>query len=68
MDNLIAVLNKLGDSREAEVTVKKAVVEYSQNEQRSQAETLVLLNEVLKEWGKKPVTLGCVKHHWKKQN
>ncbi|PHD29927.1 hypothetical protein [Bacillus wiedmannii] len=68
MDNLTKVLNELGTSKKAELKVKKAIVEHSRNQQNSQTETLVLLNEVLKEWGKKPVTLGCVKHHWKKQN
>ncbi|HDR7564753.1 TPA: hypothetical protein QCX51_001951 [Bacillus mycoides] len=68
MDNLTKVLNELGTSKKAELKVKKAIVEHSQNQQNSQTETLLLLNEVLNEWGKKPVTLGCVKHHWKEQN
>lgn len=68
MSRLIDVLNEFGTSKKAETRVKKAVVEHFQNEQCSKAETLVLLNEVLKEWGKEPATIGCVKHHWKKQN
>jgi hypothetical protein len=68
MSKLINILNDLGDSKQAETMVKKAVVEYFQSEKRSKCETLRLLNEVLKEWGKEPVTISCVKHHWKEQN
>jgi len=68
MSKLINILNELGDSKQAEVMVKKAVVEYFQSEKCSKRETLKLLNEVLEEWGKEPVTISCVKHHWKEQN
>ncbi|MEB9610017.1 hypothetical protein P4J23_08145 [Bacillus cereus] len=68
MSKLINILNELGDSKQAEIMVKKAVVEYFQSEKRSKRETLRLLNEVLEEWGKEPATIGCVRHHWKKQN
>ncbi|AJH62463.1 hypothetical protein FOC75_18980 [Bacillus cereus] len=68
MSKLINILYELGDSKQAEVTVKKAVVEYFQSEKRSKRETLKLLNEFLAEWGKEPVTISCVKHHWKEQN
>lgn len=68
MSKLINILNELGDSKQAEIMVKKAVVEHFQGEKRSKCETLKLLNEVLKEWGKEPVTISCVKHHWKEQN
>ncbi|MBE4939679.1 MULTISPECIES: hypothetical protein [Bacillus cereus group] len=65
MSKLINILNELGDSKQAEIMVKKVVVEHFQSEKRSKRETLKLLNEVLEEWGKEPATISCVKHYWK---
>ncbi|RXY98561.1 hypothetical protein [Fictibacillus sp. S7] len=72
MDSLIQVLNKLTEvenkssKRNVQSEVKKAVVQLCQSDKYTQKETLVFLNQVLEEWDKPPVTIGCVRHHWKK--
>lgn len=66
-DKLIQVLNKIAEDANPNkmVLVKKAVVEFCQKESYKQSETLTFLNEILALMNQEPVTLGCVKHHWK---
>lgn len=69
-----AILNKLKEvetsvpKRKVEVEIKKAIVQFFQNEGYNKAETLVKLNEALEQWGKDPVTISCVKYHWLNDN
>ncbi|MED3986297.1 hypothetical protein P4646_19900 [Peribacillus simplex] len=71
MEGLAQVLNKLVEmdtlnpKSKVDVMVKKAIIEFCQKEQYTQAQTLEILNEILVKMDKGPVTVGCVKHHWK---
>jgi len=65
MEDLKDLLKQLGDTKQTEIAVKKSIVQYFQNKNRTQAETLKKLNLALEAWDKKTVTIGCVKHHWK---
>lgn len=65
MEDLKDLLKQLGDTKQTEIAMKKSIVQYFQNKNRTQAETLKKLNLALEAWDKKTVTIGCVKHHWK---
>ena len=65
MKELKELFKQLDDSKQTQIEVKKSIVQYFQNKNRTQAETLEKLNLALEAWDKKPVTIGCVKHHWK---
>lgn len=65
MEDLKDLLRQLGDIKQIEIVVKKSIVQYFQNKNCTQAETLEKLNLALEAWNKKTVTIGCVKHHWK---
>ncbi|MDC7762666.1 hypothetical protein POL82_04280 [Priestia aryabhattai] len=65
MKELKGLFKQLDDSRQTQIAVKKSIIQYFQDKNRSQAETLEKLNLALEAWNKKTVTIGCVKHHWK---
>ncbi|MCQ9281720.1 hypothetical protein NQ129_08020 [Priestia aryabhattai] len=67
MKELKDLFKQLDDTRQTQITVKKSIVQYFQDKNRSQAETLEKLNLALEAWDKKTVTIGCVKHHWKQR-
>lgn len=67
MKELKELFKQLNDSRQTQIAVKKTIVQYFQDQNHSQAETLEKLNLALEAWDKKTVTIGCVKHHWKQQ-
>lgn len=69
-DKLIEVLNKIAENPNPNkmVLVKKAVVQFFQQQGYGQTETLNELNQILAMMNEETVTLGCVKHHWLSDN